>query len=65
MPLFVEMESMGESLSKEDFCAAAANLYQVSRNFMRWWLSDFIFFTFIRLLVQSKNQRYLGSSATM
>lgn len=23
MPLFVEMESMGETLSKEDFCRAA------------------------------------------
>ena len=27
MPLFVEMESMDEKLSKEDFCAAAKNLY--------------------------------------
>ena len=27
MPLFVEMESMGETLSKEDFCRAAQNLY--------------------------------------
>lgn len=43
-PLFVEMESLGEQLSKADFCSAAHILYQVSRtslNIIRFvWCAD-------------------------
>ena len=55
-PLFVEMESLDEQLSKEDFQDSAFNLYQVSSNILVTHLMSVVFYN--RPWAQSTNQQF-------